>query len=485
MKSPHTPRRVLRATSIGTAVAASLFIAGCGAPEDANVDETEAPLLTDAMTNQTGSHRTVVKNPDGSNGTVDQTNPFFQSLGTNGRACVNCHQASAGWTITPAQIQQVFNATNGADPLFRLNDGSNNPNAPVATVADRRAAYSLLLNKGLIRIELPLPATREFDVVRVVDPYGFQTITGPNLSFYRRPLPSANLPFISGVMWDGREQTGATMRDRLLVQANDATRGHAQGAVDLTPAQATAIVNFELQLFVAQENDSIAGRLGPVIGNDTPSAGALGGPLQLSRQTFFIGINDPLGGNPTGAAFNQNAFTIFDAWQNLAANTVNNRRLSIRRGEQLFNTKPIRIQGVRGVNDVAQGDINATLNGTCTTCHDSPNVGNHSVALPLDLGLTTAAQNGDNALPLFTVRNRTTGEQVQTTDLGRAMIDGKWAHLSTFKGPILHALSSRPPYFHNGSAKTLAEVIKFYDTRFHIGLTAQELADLQAFLESL
>jgi cytochrome c peroxidase len=33
-------------------------------------------------------------------------------------------------------------------------------------------------------------------------------------------------------------------------------------------------------------------------------------------------------------------------------------------------------------------------------------------------------------------------------------------------GPVLHALSSRPPYFHNGSARALADVVKFYDTRF-------------------
>jgi cytochrome c peroxidase len=134
---------------------------------------------------------------------------------------------------------------------------------------------------------------------------------------------------------------------------------------------------------------------------------------------------------------------------------------------------------------VVQGDINATLVGTCTTCHDAFNAGDHSVALPLDLGLTTAAQNGDNALPLFTVRNRTTGEQVQTTDLGRAMVTGLWKNVATFKGPILRTLSSRPPYFHNGSARTLADVVRFYDTRFHIGLQAQELADLQAFLEAL
>ncbi len=45
--------------------------------------------------------------------------------------------------------------------------------------------------------------------------------------------------------------------------------------------------------------------------------GAKGGPAALSRQPFFIGINDPVGLNPTGAAFDPKAFTLFDAWAGL------------------------------------------------------------------------------------------------------------------------------------------------------------------------
>jgi cytochrome c peroxidase len=48
------------------------------------------------------------------------------------------------------------------------------------------------------------------------------------------------------------------------------------------------------------------------------------------------------------------------------------------------------------------------------------------------------------------------------------------------KGPILHALAVRAPYFHNGSA-ALGDVVNFYDERFSIGFTAQEKADLLAF----
>src|SRR5205823_507385 len=82
-------------------------------------------------------------------GSVDLTNPFFQSLGTNGRSCGSCHLASDGWTITPPHIQQRFDATGGTDPVFRTNDGSNcDHNIDVSTVEGRQRAYSLLLSRG-------------------------------------------------------------------------------------------------------------------------------------------------------------------------------------------------------------------------------------------------------------------------------------------------------------------------------------------------
>jgi cytochrome c peroxidase len=50
---------------------------------------------------------------------------------------------------------------------------------------------------------------------------------------------------------------------------------------------------------------------------------------------------------------------------------------------------------------------------------------------------------------------------------------------------VLRGLAARAPYFHNGSAATLDEVIQFYKTRFGLSLTAQEQADLIAFLRGL
>lgn len=34
-------------------------------------------------------------------GFIDLNNPFFKSLGSNGRSCATCHLPSQGWTITP------------------------------------------------------------------------------------------------------------------------------------------------------------------------------------------------------------------------------------------------------------------------------------------------------------------------------------------------------------------------------------------------
>src|SRR3954467_6507260 len=46
-------------------------------------------------------------------GFIDLRNEFFQNLGTNGRRCVSCHVPTAGWTVTPRQLEAVFEATAG------------------------------------------------------------------------------------------------------------------------------------------------------------------------------------------------------------------------------------------------------------------------------------------------------------------------------------------------------------------------------------
>ena len=260
----------------------------------------------------------------------------------------------------------------------------------------------------------------------------------------------------------------------LVKQASDATIGHAQG-IDPTPEQLADIVAFESGLTTAQIRDDVAGLLNEV--------DAIGGPRILANQRFYVGINDTLGADPTGALFDQESMGLFGAWTNASGSnpTQGAARAAIARGEALFNQKPLTITGVAGLNDALGLP---SIAGTCTTCHNAPNVGNHTVALPLNIGLADASRRTPD-MPLYTLRNNTTGETVQTTDPGLALITGKWADIGKFKGPVLRGLAARPPYFHNGSAMTLDDVVDFYDTRFAMGLDAQEKQDLVAFLKAL
>ena len=431
-------------------------------------------------------------------GKVDLTGPFFQSLGTNGRSCATCHQASDAWSVSAPHVAERFEKTKGLDPIFRTNDGSNcDHSIDTSTVEGRRQAYSLLISRGLIRIALPVPAGAEFDVVSVSNPYGCHDTS--TLSMHRRPLPSTNLRFLSTLMFDGREsstQTGtkpitfATNPSDLLFdlahQSVDATNGHAQASTPLTVQQQQQIVAFEMALSTAQAIDFGAGSL--------HAHGASGGPVALFNQPFFVGINDPLGQNPFKTPFNPVIFTLFTpTWVHAQSEDDREdhrdddratRRASILRGQTLFNSHPIDIAGVGGLNDATGLPL---INGTCGTCHDSFNVGNHSVSAPLNIGIADVTNPlGVSYLPVITLRQKADPtKEISTTDPGRALVTGKWADIGKFKGPILRGLSARAPYFHNGVAAGLKEVIEFYNVRFDMGLTEREKADLVAFLSTL
>jgi cytochrome c peroxidase len=417
-------------------------------------------------------------------GSIDLTNPFFQNLGTNGRTCGTCHAPAEAWSITPQDVKIRFLLTAGTEPIFRTVDGANCPSADVATLQARKTAYSQLLSKGLIRISLPVPGNAQFAIVNVRDPYNCPETTTTQPAMYRRPLPATNLPFLSAVMWDGRETVFGALPGKSLDltqslsnQATDATLGHAQASMPPSSTQIAQILAFETAMSTAQISDNRAGLL--------TSAGATGGAVNLSAQPFYIGINDALGGDPNGNAFNPSAFNLYSNWRNLTgADRVTLSRQSVARGQALFNIFPIPITGVGGLNDALNQPV---IMGTCTTCHDTPNVGNHSFSVPLAIGTTgyPAVPALDIAgLPVYTIQC-TNGTQVQVTDPGRALISGKCADIGKVKGPILRGLAARAPYFHNGAATNLGVVVDFYNQRFNLNLTTRQKADLVAFLQTL
>ncbi|HKC72234.1 MAG TPA: hypothetical protein VKB60_11450 [Terriglobales bacterium] len=414
---------------------------------------------------------------------------FFQSLGTNGRSCGTCHQPSDGFGLSAIDAQLRYAITRGKDPLFAQIDGSTCPTGVINN--------GLLLSNGLIRVGLTVPATAQYTIVAAQDPYGCALTVDSHgvqtASVYRRPLPSTNLGFLSSVMFDGREtiqplndaQTyAANLNADLTQQATDATLGHAQAIQPPTTAQLTDIVNLELALNSAQLSDFFAGKLG--------QNGAQGGPQFLSTQQFYPGINDSLGGDPQGKQFSPNVFTIYTSWQN----SWNGQQASIARGEQIFNTQPLTITNVPGLTTDGEAIV-----GTCTTCHDTPNVGNHSFALPLDIGTARSLQYESDpnivaglkqlqipSLPVFELvctLGAQAGQTFYTSDPGKALITGQCSDIGRGKGLILRGLAARAPYFHNGVAANLSQVVNFYNQRFQIGLNSQQIQDLINFLQTL
>ena len=449
------------------------------------------------------------------NGPVNQQGAFFQSLGTNGRSCATCHVASQAMSVSAMGVQLRFAQTRGQDPLFAAVDGANCPNGRSGNAAD----HSLLLSHGLIRVFLPLPLNAQFSVSVVHDPYGCAMLPDanggqPNISVYRRPLPTTNLGFLSTIMFDGRETHAllnngqtflANLNTDLTQQAIDATTIHAQAAQPPTASQLADIVGFELGLFSAQVYDAEAGLLS--------ARGAYGGAVNLAGASYYPGINDSLGADPSGAAFNPVSMTLFAAWANLNDDNGNfieayqdAQRRKIAAGATLFNSAPVQISNVRGLNDNAVLGKPSTFTGTCTTCHDTPNVGNHSFPLPLDIGtghsvLPSVEPDPNIAaglaelsvpdLPVYLISgcpnpfNPGEPESFYTTDPGKALISGLCSDFNRGKGPILRGLAARAPYFHNGAAANLDELVNFYNLRFQMNLTAEQKEDLVAFLNSL
>lgn len=498
--------------NLGALLAAAFSLAACGGSTQETSEASDPVVQRTERAATPAQHEVPVAIADASGtvqsastaGFIDTGNLFFTPLG-NGRACSTCHQEAQAWSVTPAALSARFTVSKGTDPIFLAVDGSNSPNAPVATLAQKQSAYSMLLSKAVIRVGLPIPAGAQFQLSGVNDPYGFAGAS--QLSLFRRPLPTANLKFGNTVMWDGRETLVGTTSSAcssdvppascfaadgidLQAQANNAVQTHAQMLAGLTVAQQQSIAGFETGLFVAQASDNVAGSVS--------ANGAVAGVQNLAGGAFYFGINDFFAGDyQTHARFNNDVMSLFTAWDNLASpppsqqqrgaapppppSAATAARASIARGEQLFNTRPFPITNVAGLNDVLNQPV---IRGTCSTCHDTPNAGTQSVPRLFNTGVAGANLRTAD-MPLYTLRNLASGATLQTTDPGRALVTGKWADVGKFKVPGLRGLAARPPYFHNGSQPNLAGVVNFYDKRFQANFTPQEVADLTNFLQSL
>jgi cytochrome c peroxidase len=365
-------------------------------------------------------------------GFVDLRSNFFTPQGSNGRHCGTCHAPGDGWSITPSTVTSLFLATDGTDPIFVNNLDTDTPTSDMSTPEARWSATTMLRQGKFTRRVSP-PAVRDYAVIAASDPFGVGTTS--SLWFFRRPLPTANFRSHT-VMWDGANTVGTVLRDGLIKQARGNVTGAQQGAPAPDPI-IFDIVDDELALSHAQLIDAAAGAL--------DSDGAHGGPEAASAQPLVDA-----------------RFDLYDAWEHSGAPA----RRQIFRGQEIFNT------------------VNAPSGRTCRGCHSAANNGQNVNGTLFDIG----ASRPELARPdmaVYTFQRTSDGAIVQSTDPGRGIRSGNFADLNKFKTPNLRGLAARAPYFHNGIADTLLDVVKHYERTLGFVFTAQEEADLVAFLRSL
>jgi hypothetical protein len=218
----------------------------------------------------------LIANPKGSFRTGDH--PFFRPLGTNGRACITCHQPSNAMSLSLTNIRNRWQETHGKDPLFAPIDGANCPTLPQGT----RDSHSLLLDRGLFRVGLPWPPQNveiDFRLEVIADPTGCALKNG-TISVYRRPRMAANLmTLVEGpqgpvLMADGRVPT---LRD----QAIDAALVHQQAEAPPSDEDLRLILDFETQVIARQYADRRGGLTSDF---PKPSAGPVGEHRQAVRR---------------------------------------------------------------------------------------------------------------------------------------------------------------------------------------------------------
>jgi cytochrome c peroxidase len=430
-----------------TAIAAAL---ACHAPDEEAADASlELGTTAQALeTNQVPNNFPII-NAAGTAATfstagfVDLENPFHVPQGSNGRSCESCHLLQFGWSVVPAEVELRFWLTLGTDPIFNLLD-ANSPTADVSTVQARYSSYSML-RQGLFRRGGNVPATAEYEIIAVDDPLG----AGGSLTrfeAFRRPLATANFHIARNIGWHDQNTNGSgDVHAGLVNQATGNITGAQQGAPP-APETVEAIADYEEGLAFAQQSLFGVGLL--------TSCGASGGPENLSSET------------PVNARFD-----LFDAWIGLAPGSCTTRsadrkRAQIARGQEIFN------------------GTNAGNNRSCRGCHNAANNGSTVSGTLFDVG-ASRPEFREPGMPLYTVRNKSTLEVRQTTDPGRALRSGLWNDMDKFKTPSLRGAVARPPYFHNGIAATLEDVVTHYEVALGFVYTAQEKEDLVAFLKAL
>jgi hypothetical protein len=350
----------------------------------------------------------------------------------------------------------------------------------------------------------PHGVTPEFTIEVVRDPtgvnrdpvYGLASAT-PTVSVFRRPRVVANLKYVTspdglfnvklGVLMEKDPDTGLPssmniMADAraasLSVQAQGAYHDHQGGKGPLPRAQLERILAFENQIYVAQIWDAHGGSL------IEPGGPAALGPVNVSQHSVHVlnGVKTP-------------AFHFFDMW--LARSTTSDPqaefRASVARGNDIFLNRRFWVKDVTHINSIGLAN---PAKRTCAVCHNAQTSGMDLAPGWVDLGTTnfptwteSPVWSESPELPVFKLTCRPDapphpflGREIYTSDPGRSLVTGHCADIGAITMGQFRGLAARAPYFANGSAKDLRELVDYYDRRFDMRLSGQEKQDLINFL---
>lgn len=384
-------------------------------------------------------------------------------LGSNGRACSDCHMDSQNFQLTPAAAQVRFaqmTASGVDDPLFRAIDADDfRVNGAAAH------EFTNLTQNGLVRVTIPLPANVKLldcgaaipcpasarptsetvaDVWRAVPSILDVKITGPDALapvYARGPNKSG------GFQLDGRIDT-------LQNQARSALQNHAATAVDAPASFLDDIAAFQGAQFsspsVKALADAMAAGTSPLPDPD-PVLNALEASGKVVFNRACGQCHGNLAGHPSGST-------------------------PILQGAQGTATAIVRYHGIQ---TACPRPVDTVIPPRYVFQQCSPsqmeNVRTYEIT---NSGVAPSGTPCGGPAPQPACVTRVT-----ISDPGRMLltgypVPGGPGDIQHFDVPSLRGISRTAPYFHNNTAATLEDVVEHYKQFFLFVAITQPAAPL-------
>jgi len=355
----------------------------------------------------------------------------LRGLGGNGRSCADCHMPTDQFQLSPASAAARFQLLqwrrtwnpHADDPLFRPIDADD-----FRENGEQASDYSNLVENGLVRVTMPLPAN-----VALIDPATGQPSSETSVDLWRAVIPVFNVA-ITGP--DGQLPVWPPGTPRVPIMGQDPNGPNRQGGY---------------------QHD------------------ARFGTLQEQARAALIHHAEVTVEPPTGmlddlAAFQQTLFS---------SRGVKRLADAMASGAEVIDPDP-------ELNELEQQG-KAVFNRACATCHGASShpggsTPERNMVRPIGIryhNIQTAcprpATDGFPPCPPRLARNaRTyritladgTFQTVTTSDPGRLLLTGQPADLGVMDSTQLRGIDRTAPYFHNNSAATLEEVLDLYDAFF-------------------